>query len=387
MSHRDFPVILRNERGMALLITLMIVSVLFAVSLELNRRVRMSSVSSSSSNQDFLLFERAEAGVNIAKTLLIKDAYENKIDSVQEDWADPEVVDEVLTLLGFNKGDIHLTITDELSKIQVNALIDKFPGHKVNQDQKQIWEALLSLFISSDKSEDQRDPREILNSLIDWLDDRDGDTVTGLSGAETLYYESLEVPYKCPNGQFNDLSELPFVKGISEDLFVKAESLDGENLGGKNRFQMDELCTVFGVEDSTNNIIKNSDGKRILSFPGKININTASIPVIASLLPFSKRDLAIKISEHRLLKSDNQDGYENDLSVKDWYADIADLNEEEKERITEKITYSSNIFSIDSKAVQNGRSLVLHAVLSRQKDKNGQWLCQTLRQYVKPTVK
>jgi general secretion pathway protein K len=46
MNPRTFPRVLRNESGMALLITLSIIAILFAVSMELNRRVRISILAS-----------------------------------------------------------------------------------------------------------------------------------------------------------------------------------------------------------------------------------------------------------------------------------------------------------------------------------------------------
>jgi general secretion pathway protein K len=387
MNRKTFPDILGNESGIALLITLSIIAILLTVSLELNRRVKIGIITAETGKTDFELMKMAESGINIAKAILVKDAKENNIDSVQEVWSDPEILDNIIKSIGFGDGDIKLKIIDEMGKIQVNALINEYPGHQVNVDQKQIWESLLSFFISSDKSQDQRDPQEIINSLIDWLDDKDGEAITGISGAESSYYESLEIPYACANREFFDLNELFFVKGISKNMLSKTESLgnlffDQELQDDQNKeLQLSDIFTVFGTEKNKAGNKNNPDKK--YRFSGKININTAPIPVIAAILPFGKQDLAVSISEHRLLKSDEQEsGYTNDLSLKDWYADIAGLTKKEKENIARIITYSSNIFSIESHARLNGRTLVLKNVISRQRDETGKWYCKTLRQQI-----
>ena len=247
----------------------------------------------------------------------------------------------------------------------------------------------MSFFISSDKSQDQRDPQEIINSLIDWLDDLDGEAITGISGAESSYYESLEIPYSCANREFCDLNELFFVKGISKNMLSQAENIgnlffDQDNQDDSNKELQLKLSDIFTVFGTKKNKTENQDNpNKKYRFSGKININTAPVPVIAAILPFGKQDLAVSISEHRLLKPDEQEsGYTNDLSFKDWYADIAGLTEKEKVKIAKIITYSSNIFSIESHVKFNGRTLVLTNVISRQRDETGQWYCKTLRQLI-----
>jgi general secretion pathway protein K len=378
MNRKFFSGILGNESGVALLITLSIIAILFAVSMEMNRRVRISILASETGKTDYLLLEMAESGLNIAKAILVKDANENEIDSIQEEWSEPKALEEIIKSLAMDGGDLEVKIRDEMGKIQVNAMINEYPGHGVNGAQKQIWENLLSFFISSDKSEDERNPMEIINCLIDWLDARDGDTITGISGAESPYYESLDIPYKCANREFSDLSELLLVKGISKDILSKAESLDAmffDQDEQEQEFQLDNLFTVFGVtEKKTDQTLKK------YSFSGKININTAPVPVVAAILPFGKQDLAETICEFRLQKSEEEGEYVNDLSIKGWYASIAGLSGEEKAQMEKTITYASHIFSLESHAKVDKRSLVLKSVVIRKKDKNGRWYCKTLRQ-------
>ena len=50
--------------------------------------------------------------------LLVKDKLESNFDSLNEDWANPEKIDELLQEIPFEAGKLAVTITDELSKIQ-----------------------------------------------------------------------------------------------------------------------------------------------------------------------------------------------------------------------------------------------------------------------------
>jgi general secretion pathway protein K len=375
--------ILANQHGIALLVTLSIITIFLTVSLELNRRVRKNIEMTDMGKIRARLMETAESGIVVAKAMLLKDAAEKPFDSVQEDWADPEKIAEILHSSGYDNEKLTLAITDEMGKIQVNALIKSFPGNEVNPDQKKIWENLLSFFISKDKSEDDRDPGAIINCLIDWLDSGDDDAVSGISGAESDYYESLDPPYACANKPFDDLSELFLVKGISTDLLKKAENLksllpDPED--GSPEFELADLFTVFGVTP-----VKSAGTHRErkkYAFTGTININTAPVPVIAALLPFGKQDLALKIAEFRTERFDEQGDFVNNLEMKGWYARIAGLTQEEKARMDNLIVYASHIFSIASRASMNGQSLTIKTVVARQKDSDGQWQCKTLRQMI-----
>ncbi len=368
-----------NQRGIALLITIAIIAILFAVSMELNRRVRTAITAAEASKANYKLMETARSGISIAKAVLIKDAHENRIDSVQEDWARPDVLNKIVKKLDFDTyGEIKLKITDEMGKIQVNALINEYPGYKINQVQKQIWENLLSFFISSDKSEDKRDPNEIINCLIDWLDDKDGEMITGISGAESAYYESLKIPYKCANREICDLNELFFVKGFSKDILSRTETFNNmfaDQEKQEKQLQLSDLLTVFGVE-------KQHSARHKYYFSGKININTAPVPVIAAILPLGKQDLAKTMAAYRVKRPDGESDYTNNLSIKNWFADIVGLSKREKNNMAKIITYSTNIFSIESTAQSHGRTMVLKSFVLRERDKQGRWYCKTLRQQI-----
>ena len=217
----------KNNRGVALLITLSVAAVLVAVSLELNRRVRSRADSTAATRDRLALANMASSGINAAMAMLVKDKKESDPDSLQEDWANPEKINEVIRAVPFADGDITFRITDELGKIQVNALIIFPGGHVLNHSQMLMWDRFLRFFIAQDENFENVDPIMIINSVKDWLDSEADDAITGLSGAESDYYQELDPPYSCGNGPFNHLGELLFVKGVSPDLLHGTGEIPG----------------------------------------------------------------------------------------------------------------------------------------------------------------
>jgi type II secretory pathway component PulK len=75
----------------------------------------------------------------------------------------------------------------------------------------------------------------VADSLIDWWDK--DHNITGINGAENDYYESLEEPYKCRNGEIPVIEELLMVRGVNEIIFYGT----AKNLGQKIMITDEEL--------------------------------------------------------------------------------------------------------------------------------------------------
>lgn len=365
---REMTTILNNRRGIALLVCLAIISVLSAAGLELGKRVRRSTDLTIALQENFRATEMAMAGIHLAMVILEADANANDIDSIQEIWADPELINGAIASLGFPEGQMTLSIVDEMGKIQVNALLDKFPGNTFNTDQKELWERLLDLMISADKSQDERDPSEIINSLKDWLDSEDDDLETGTSGAESTYYQDLVPPYTCSNGPFDLLAELFLVKGLSQGLQASEtlEGLEDTSLG----FQ--ETFTVFGMDDTVTE-------KNRYQFPGTININTANALVLMALLPPGMEDQAQELVDFRVQKHEEKGDYLNALD-KGWYKEIVGLSDTEEKRFDRLITYSSNFFRVACSVTLGKKEHGVTAFIQREKgEETNRWGCRIIR--------
>jgi general secretion pathway protein K len=349
----------KDNKGVVLLVTLAVISVIVAAAIELNRRARLALESTAASRNRLTLMEMASSGVHIAMAILIQDKINDPpsgLDSIQEDWANPEIIDQLLAAIPFEEGKLKIKITDELGKIQVNTVV-KFPeGKEANDPQMFLWDRFLRLLKLSDDSTDVEDPRTIVNSLKDWLDSGDDDAVTGINGAESDYYLGLDPPYECKNGPLTDLEELVLIKGITPELYYGIEG----SLGISNY-----MTTVFGpLAEGVNSY-----------YTGKINLNTADLPVIAALLPTGNETLATEIIKFREEKSESK--FIHDISNPRWYKNAPGCSELEID--SNLVTTFSDFFQVKATAVIEPLAVNVIAVVQRIKDKNsGKWICKVL---------
>ncbi len=365
-----------NEKGVALIVTLAIVAVLIAAGLHIWKFTSDSAITISHKKNRFDADQLALSGINIAMLLLSEDAANNNIDSNQEAWADSDKLLQLVNELGLEKDRLIIKITDELSKIQVNALLLEFPGNQINPDQQRIWENLLNLLFSSDKSMDERDPAMIINSLKDWLDSRDDDAITGISGAESDHYQELDPPYVCANGPFNRVDELLNVKGVSKEL-LQSEFLDENDEIKTVTIELDNVFSVYGMD-------KKKTKNRGYMYPGKVNINTASVEVLAALLPVGKEDYAFDLINFRDQRNEDEDVDVDDVFInsleKGWYKKVIDLSANELKRFERVIKYSSDIFKVECTAQKNNVETVLTAFVKREIHKEtGKWICRIIQ--------
>jgi general secretion pathway protein K len=346
----------RNNRGIALLITISVTTILVAAALEYNRRARFAVISTAAARDRLTLSYMASSGVHIAMALLVKDKSESQFDSLAEDWANPEKIDELIQEIPFEAGKLSVTITDEMSKIQVNALV-KFPdSRQFNGDQAMLWDRFLRSIRSEEELTDDSEPLAIVNSVKDWLDSGDDEATTGLSGAESSYYQDLDPPYASRNGPIQDLNELLLIKGITPQIYKNSEEAPG--LSG--------FMTVHGVSKGAGTAF---------SWPGRININTADVPVLTALLGPENQELAQAIFDFRQEAAADKDSH--DFSNPRWYNQIAGLGDVAIN--TNLITTSSDVYSVKSQASLNETKTSVIAVVQREKNpETGKWTCKVL---------
>ena len=353
-----FKHIIRDNRGIALLLTVSVTTILVAATLEYNRQARVSLMSTAAMRNSITLSQMSTSGIHAGMAILIKDKNESTTDSLLEEWADTQKIDELLTQIPFEDGKLTINITDEMGKIQANALV-AFPNKNAfNQAQLGVWERFLMNLTNPEEEEEvleDSQPEAITNSVKDWLDSADDNAITGLSGAESEYYQDLDPPYACRNGPLPDLDELLLVKGITPEMYYGTEEVPG----------ISQFMTIHGVKASGDEF----------AFSGKININTAEMPVLAALLPLENQDLIEALKEFRESALESEE--EHDFSNPGWYKEIpgfGDINLN-----TNLITVSSDIFRIESEAMLQDQKLMTTAIVERVKDaKTGKWYCKIL---------
>lgn len=362
-----------DNKGMALIMVLSVVLVMVTVAIQLHKNERNNMLNAAAMTDRMTLDQMTVSAVHLAMAVLVKDRTDNDIDSVQEDWAEEETLKTLLEQIPFDQGTVGLKIIDELSKIQINALIQQ-PRNQYDDDvtetshyksaQKELWERLaenllMGIELLGDEIEDieETDKDTILDSLKDWLDK--DDIETPLNGAESDYYEGLTPPYKCKNGPFDHISEVRLVKGITPEVFNGIGDLGG----------IGDYITVYGVEKPKGQESLNFD------YPGKININTAELPVLSVMMKTESEGLANMLIAYREAMDDTR--YRNDLSInKKWYEGVlggsSDIN-------TDLITTSSNTFRIIATAELNGAKATTTVVILREQESaSSPWKCKVL---------
>jgi general secretion pathway protein K len=358
----------RNNRGIVVILALATMMLVVTAALELHISERSNMVSSAVMRDRATLEQMCASGIHLAMAILIKDRLESESDSLQEDWADNETIATLLQEIPFDEGTLTLKISDELSKIQINALVQFPEGRQFNNIQQELWVrfagGLMAFMDSSEGDQSKKvgdrlnkiDPVEIISSLKDWLDSGDDDAITGLSGAESDYYEKLDPPYACKNGPLDHLSELRLVKGITPELFAGVGDAGG----------LGQYVTVYGAEKS---------GDEKFTFPGKININTAELPVLASLLPMESAGLASLLVKYREATSGTL--YTNNVTRINWYKNVPGMAGTEIDAAL--ISLASQIFRITAVASLNNVQVMTTAVIERVKpSETKSWQCKVL---------
>ena len=348
--------IFKGNRGIALLITISVTTILVAAALEYNRRARFAVISTAAVRDHLTMSNMAASGVHAAMALLVKDRSESDFDTLQEDWANPEKINEILQEISFDKGELTVTIADELSKIQVNALVSFPDSREFNQSQVMLWDRYLRYIGSEEQLKDDSDPVAIVNSVKDWLDSGDDDATTGLSGAESDYYEDLDPPYASRNGPIPDINELLLIKGITPELYYGL----GETPG------LSHYLSVHGMTMGAGTAF---------NWPGRININTADLPVLAALLGIENEEMAQSLFDFRQEMEAGKDI--SDFSSAKWYKSIPGFGDIALD--PRLITVSSDVFRIESAAaISNIKSSVSAVVQRVQNPQSGKWTCKVL---------
>jgi len=307
-----------NHKGIALITVLLIIVILVAVVIELNRSSRGDIYDAATVSDGIKLSYIAKSGFFAAEALLAGS--QTNCDTLRDDWANMETI-SLQSNTFFPEGYFIARIEDESGKIPLNKLVN---GDDFNPDIRDILTRLLG---QPEFGLQERQIAEIIDSIKDWIDP--DDNVTGY-GAESSYYTSLAAPYKAKNAPFDCIEELLMVKGITKEIFY----------GTKEKPSLARYVTA------------DSDGL--------ININTAPKMVLRSLSDNISPELADKIDQYRTREG-------NDLSGNQWYKHVPGV---EGVMIPQQlITVKSNYFKIISTGKMNNMSKTLSGVIQRADQK------------------
>ena len=222
---------LTDEAGVALVLTLVIVTLVAITVLELNYLMRVDVHASSNFRDGVKAYYLAKSGVNVVKELFGRNIQELE-----------ELKNTLLAggpqTLPIGEESVTVRVIDETGKINVNALVieagtpQQTAGAQSPQRQgrAQPREAqTVSPWIQIAQDLFQRlgvDPM-LVGAIIDWIDV--DDIPTGSGGAESSYYRGLEKPYTARNGAVETIAELRLIRGFTDEVWLK---LGARRVGG-----------------------------------------------------------------------------------------------------------------------------------------------------------
>lgn len=245
-----------DERGIALLLTLLVLTLLVALILEFDAEARREYRDAAAFRDNFKATVLARAAVQAARGVLQQDILKEKLtgqtfDAPTDLWAFP--------IKNYTIGDglLNAQIEDELGKLNLNDLgIAGEANAKATTVKK--FKRLFELV--------QVNP-DLVDAIVDWVDDNE---VQEPAGAESLYYQAQRPSYKAANTHLQTLLELRLIKGITPDMIEKLST----------------VVTVFPIEG----------GKMV-------NINTAGPLVLQALDPRITQGMAADIIQARPFKT------------------------------------------------------------------------------------
>ncbi len=284
-----------DHSGMALVLTLLAVSFLVAVTVQLNASVSWQMRAAVNQSSIIQLDAMLLSGLHLARAALLADQQENEYDSEFDSWG---TLDSKSISVLF-PGDLSVTVTDLSGLLQINALVltekakkqwkqgwkKKNKGSKQKKDpekmQRELWKRFLLLENIGVEENDEDKLATMLDSLSDWLDKDDEERE---NGAEKGYYSGLELAYVPTNGPIQGIEELALVKGWDQKILSGNQNSGEQKKNGNEQPDMQAGIIAY---------LTNGDQE------GKVNINTAPARILRALHEDMTEELATDLVEFR----------------------------------------------------------------------------------------
>lgn len=227
----------RGERGLALVVVLVVLALLLTVAGEFAVSMRVEGTTALHFRHAVSAAYLAEAGYYRAVAELLAPFTAHHLDAsgtlVFRRPGESTPTAPARENLPLGAGRFSYRISDELARINLNRATPE-----------RLHRLLAELGV-------ERATRDVVvDSILDWLD---ANEEHHLNGAESDYYLGLATPYRSKNGEFDDVEELAQVKGVTAGLLAGGETGPG----------LLDLLRVVGDE--------------------RVNLNTASAVVLRAL--------------------------------------------------------------------------------------------------------
>lgn len=260
-----------EQRGVALVMAMLIVSLIAVIAVEISWRFDLSIARSGNRWHGMQARAYLEGAETLSKVVLQQDGKDApESDNKSEIWAQPP------TPFPTDEGWVQGAIEDAEGRFNINYLAldtekikpNKQGCERYGPNQERFIRMLQTINLNPDEESDDKeylalaDAEAITEAVIDWLD-ADSE-VLGFGGAESDYYGQLEPPLTIANRPMVSITELRIIKGVSSVLYERL------------------LPHVIALES------EKTTG---------ININTASLSVIRSITINEPRCELVPMSE------------------------------------------------------------------------------------------
>ena len=216
-----------KQRGVALIMAMLIVSLVAAISVDVSWRFDLSLARSANRWHGMQAQSYLEGGEALAKLALEEDAADNEYDHLGEPWAG-----EGVTFDTDEGGYVRGKVEDAQGRININSLGAEFNKDKngsllplpsyLQEPQRRFIRLLQTLNLGTDDEPvylDVEQAKNILEAVKDWID-VDSD-VSGFGGAEADYYRQLEPAMTISNGPMASVTELQILKDVTPALYER----------------------------------------------------------------------------------------------------------------------------------------------------------------------
>ncbi|HSC56732.1 MAG TPA: type II secretion system minor pseudopilin GspK [Nitrospira sp.] len=244
-----------DERGVALLLALLVLALLVALILEFDSDARREYRDAAAFRDNFKATVLTRAAVQAARAVLQQDLLKDKqtgqfFDAPTDLWAFP------IEKYAIGDGLMTAQIEDERGKLNLNDLANVDPNARKGKilRVKRLFHLL------------QINP-DLVDAIVDWVD---VDDIPEAAGAESVYYQSLRPAYRAANGPLQTVREIRLIKGMTPEIIDK----------------LLQYVTVFP-----------QDGE------SRVNINTADFMVLQALDPRITQSMAGEIIQSRPFKT------------------------------------------------------------------------------------
>lgn len=300
--------------GFAIIAALVLTALLSLLALEFSRRSSIGLRMSVNFAQAKKAHYYAMGGYRIALRVLLLD--DNTYDGPGDPWYGR------LPPIPFGEGSVQISVVDEQSRFNLQRLVTDY-GVRDDRSAVMLGRLLDQLAIDSD----------LVDALVDW---QDADELPLPGGGEASLYATGRRPYRPPNRRMLTVGESLLVRGMDRELLFAPPSARSPSADESLR-SLSRYVTVYGN--------------------GRININTAELPVLLTLSRDLDRSVALDILDSR-----GQSPFES----LDELRRLESVSDTLFDEIDSLITVKSDTFRIRAAGVFGDIVQTVEAVVSRE---------------------